>query len=310
MTLLNVDAAIPSQTWAVVRLLAYLGKSIALDEARALVSPPSLRSEDTSTRPPFDCALSSLQVLGLVQVDADQQELSLAGPTKTLASSDDLETYTRILRHAVLKADHNSNLGADNDAAGPRDLTRALAWFLMHDPMEQPIDSVAAEKLLDYKDSRDRKVLRPEVLPIFANPTRWLRFGYWAPALGLAAAPLFRAEGRGPLVPDCTLAVKQTVLELWQPAQRINAVEALQVLREQLPVLPGGAHSLAVGIPSPGESVAGAALSFALLRGHDEKWLHLEHDDDARKILLLHDPERPASPRPVSDITILEPTDG
>lgn len=310
MTLLNVDAAIPSQTWAVVRLLAYLGKSIALDEARALVSPPSLRSEDTSTKPPFDCAISSLQVLGLVHVDDDRQELSLAGPAKALARSDDLDAYTRILRHAVLEADYNKELGANNDAAGPRDLTRALAWFLMHDPMEQPIDSVAAEKLLDYKDSKDRKVLRPEVLPIFANPTRWLRFGYWAPTLGLAAAPLFRGEGRGPLVPDCTLAVKQTVLQLWQPAQRINAVEALQVLREHLPVLPGGAHSLAVGIPSPGESVAGAALSFALLRGHDEKWLHLEHDDDARKILLLHDPERPASPRPVSDITILEPTDG
>lgn len=310
MTLLNVDAAIPAQTWAVVRLLAYLGKSIALDEARALISPPSLRSEDTSTKPPFDCAISSLQVLGLVHVDDDRQELSLAGPAKALASSDDLETYILILRRAVLEADYNKELGANNDTAGPRDLTRALAWFLMHDPMEQPIDSVDAEKLLDYKDSKDRKVLRPEVLPIFANPTRWLRFGYWAPTIGLAAAPLFRAEGRGPLVPDCTLAVKQTVLQLWQPAQRINAVEALQVLREHLPVLPGGAHSLALGIPSPGESVAGAALSFALLRGHDEKWLQLEHDDDARKILLLHDPERPASPRPVSDITILEPTDG
>ncbi|WP_406349542.1 protein DpdG [Streptomyces sp. NBC_01597] len=310
MTLLNVDAAIPSQTWALVRLLSYLGKSIALDEARALVSPPSLRSEDTSTKPPFDCALSSLQVLGLVQVDSDQQELSLAGPTKTLASSDDLETYTRILRHAVLKADYNKELGADNDATGPRDLTRALAWFLVHDPMEKPIDWVAAQQLLDEKDGKDRRLLKADVLPLFANDTRWPRFGYWATALGLAAAPVIRTEGRGPLVPDCTLAVKQTVLELWQPAQRVNAVEALQVLREHLPVLPGGAHSLAVGIPSPGDSVAGTALSFALLRGHDEKWLRLEHDDDARKILLLHDPERPASPRPVSDITILEPTDG
>ncbi|MGW2326483.1 protein DpdG [Streptomyces sp. NPDC001700] len=310
MTLLNVDAAIPSQTWALVRLLTYWGKSIAVEEARALLSPPSLRTEDTSTRPPFECAVASLQALELAQVDAGQQELSLTGPARDLASSDDLETYTRILRRAVLKAGYNTDLGADNDAAGPKDLTRALAWFLMHDPMERPIDWVAAQQLLDQEDGKDRKLLKEEVLPLFANDTRWPRFGYWATALGLAAAPVFRTDGRGPLVPDCTRALRQSVLELWQPDQRVNAVEALQMLREHLPVLPGGAHSLAVGIPSPGDSVAGTALSFALLRGHDEKWLRLDHNDDARKILLLHDPERPGSPRPISDITILEPIDG
>ncbi|MEU1477355.1 protein DpdG [Streptomyces sp. NPDC005760] len=310
MTLLNVDAAIPSQTWALVRLLTYLGKSISLEDARALLSPPPLRAEETTTRPPFDCAVSSLLTLGLVQVDDERKELSLAGRATTLTSSDDVETYTALLRHAVLEADRNSELGADNDAAGPRDLTRALAWFLVHDPMERPVDWVAAQRLLDEKDGKDRGLLRPEVLPLFANATRWTRFNYWAPALGLAAAPLFRTEGSGPLVPDCTVAVKQTVAELWQEEQRINAVEALQVLREHLPVLPGGAHSLALGIPSPGENVAGAALSFALLRGHEEKWLRLEHDDDARHILHMYDPDRPASPRTISDITILEATNG
>lgn len=310
MTLLNVDAAIPSQTWAVVRLLTYMGKSIPLDEARALLSPPPLRDKETTTKPPFDCAISSLQMLGLVQLDDDRQELSLAGRATTLSSSDDLDTYTAILRHAVLEADRNSNLGANNDAAGPRDLTRGLAWFLTHDPMKRPVDVVAAELLLDENDGKDRSLLRAEVLPLFANPTRWLRFNYWAPALGLAAAPLFRAEGRGPLVPDCTLAVKQTVSEVWKAGQRINAVEALQVFREHLPVLPGGSHSLAIGIPSPGENVAGPALSFALLRGHEEKWLRLEHDDDARHILHVHDPDRPASPRTISDITILEAVHG
>ncbi|MFF3401289.1 protein DpdG [Streptomyces sp. NPDC002659] len=310
MTLLNVDAAIPSQTWALVRLLAYLGKSIALDEARALVSPPSLRSEETSTKPPFDCAISSLQTLKLVHIDDDRQELSLAARAKSLTNSDDLDTYTRVLRRAVLAADYNTELGESNDATGPRDLTRALAWFLVHDPMEQPIHWVTAQQLLDERDGKDRKLLRAEVHPLFANDTRWTRFGYWATTLGLAAAPVLRTDGRTPLVADCTLAVKQTMADLWHAGQRINAVEALQVLRENLPVLPGGAHSLAVGIPSSGDNVAGPALSFALLRGHDEKWIRLEHDDDARQILLLHDPERPASPLPVSDIVILEPTHG
>ncbi|MCQ8774869.1 protein DpdG [Streptomyces telluris] len=305
MTLLNVDAALPSQTWAVVRLLAYLGKSIAVNEARALVSPPSLQPEDSKSRPPFENAISSLSDLGLVHIDGESQELSLAGPARELTSSSDLDAYTSILRRAVLDADRNINLGADNDLSGPRDLTRALAWLLSLDPMDQPVDWVTAQKLLDKDIEKDR-VLRPEVHPIFANETRWLRLGHWAPALGLAAAPLIRSEGRSPLVSDCTAAIKQTVNELWQITQRVNAVEALRTLRESLPVLPGGAHSLAIGVTDPGENVAGPALSFALLRGHDEKWIRLEHDDDARKILLVHDPERPASPRPVSDITILE----
>ncbi|WP_330340132.1 protein DpdG [Streptomyces sp. NBC_00557] len=308
MTLLNVDAALPSQTWALVRLLVYLGKSIALDEARALVSPPALRSDDIKSRAPFDSAVSSLVDLGLVHVDEEHQELSLAGQATALTNCDDLDTYTCILRRAILAADRNRGLGDDNDPAGPRDLTRALAWFLMHDPMEPPVDWIAAQRL--EQDGKDHRLLKPEVQPIFVNATRWTRFGYWAPALGLAAAPLIRAEGSGPLVPDCTTAVKQTATGLWQAGQRMNAVEVLQVLREHLPVLPGGAHSLALGIPSPGENAAGAALSFALLRGHDEKWLRLEHDDDARHILLVHDPDRPASPRPVSDITILEATRG
>lgn len=310
MTLLNVDAAIPSQTWALVRLLAYLGKSVPLDEARALASPPSLRSEETSTKSPFDCAISSLQTLELVHVDDDRQELSLVRHARLLTDSDDLETYTDILRRAVLEAGFNTGLGESNDGTGPRDLTRALAWLLAHDPMEQPIHWVTAQQLLDERDGKDHKLLKAEVHPLFANDIRWSRFGYWATALGLAAAPVLRTDGRTPLVADCTPAVKQTVAELWPAEQRVNAVEALQALRESLPVLPGGAHSLAVGIPSPGDNVAGPALSFALLRGHDEKWIRLEHDDDARQILLLHDPERPASPRPVSDIMILESTHG
>ncbi|MFG2683735.1 protein DpdG [Streptomyces sp. NPDC048392] len=310
MTLLNVEAAIPSQTWAVVRLLTYFGKSIALDDARALLSPPPLRADEAKPRPPFDSALSSLQDLGLVHVDKESKELSLAGKARDLAGNDDLVAYTCILRRAVLDAEYNRELGADNERTGPRDLTRALAWFLMHDPMEPAVDWLTAQDLVDKPDGKDRKFLRPEVLPLFANGTRWTRFGYWAPALGLAAAPLFRTDGGSPLVPDCTVAVKQTVNGLWQPGQRINAVEALQVLRENLPVLPGGVHSLAVGIPTPGENVAGTALSFALLRGDDEKWIRLDHDDDARQILHVHDPDRPASPRPVSDITILEADHG
>ena len=309
MTLLNVDAAVPSQTWALVRLLLSLKKNVPLDDAEAFLCPPSLVPANKSSSA-FRSALSTLRNLGLVHVDQARNQLSLAGRATSLDSCDDLAAYTTVLRHAVFDADLNTDLGVDDSFVGPRDLTRALAWFLMHDPAEPAIDGAEAVRLIDAEDGKDRSSLKPEVLPLFPNSTRWNRLNHWAPFLGLATPSVIRRDGSGSMVPDCTTAVRQTVFELWHVGHRVNAVEALRALRSALPVLPGGAHSLAIGIASPGEDVAGPALSFALLRGDDEGWLRLEHDDDAPRPLLIDDADRPASRRTVSNITILEAAHG
>lgn len=302
MTLLNVGAALPSQAWAVVRLLACLEKAPPLEEARALLSPPSIRGEKTQDKPPFDKALSTLEELGLIRIEGEEQHLSLAGLAVTL-DGQDVSAFGSVLRRAILDPAKNTSLGDSPDQTGPRDLTRALAWLLTFDPTD-PMDWFRAQ-------NEQREALRPEAGPVFSNHTRWLRFNYWAPSLGLAGAPLFQIEegNANRLVPDCAVAVRQTLAELQQTDVRINAVELLRTLREQLPVLPGGAHSRAVGLRSPGDTAAGAALSFALLRGEDEKWLRLEHDDDAQHVLQVHDPDR-SSARPVSAITILEAVNG
>lgn len=302
MTLLNVGAALPSQTWAVVRLLAYLEKAVTLEEARALLSPPSIRGEKTQDKPPFDKAVSTLEELDLLRIEGEDQQLSLSGPAAALDGQDG-STFGSVLRRAILDPAKNTSLGDSPDQTGPRDLTRALAWLLTFDPTD-PMDWPRAQ-------NEQRDALRPEAGAVFSNHTRWLRFNYWAPSLGLAAAPLFQIEegNANRLVPDCTVAVRQTLAELQKTDVRTNAVEVLRTLREQIPVLPGGAHSRAVGLRSPGDTTAGAALSFALLRGEDEKWLRMEHDDDAQHVLQVHDPDR-SSARPVSAITILEAVHG
>ncbi|MFH9662317.1 protein DpdG [Streptomyces sp. NPDC017248] len=302
MTLLNVSAALPSQAWAVVRLLAYLEEAVPLEEARSLLSPPSIRGEKTQDKPPFDKAISTLEELGLIRAEGGDQQLSLAGPATSL-DGQDVSAFAGVLRHAALDPARNTSLGDSPDQTGPRDLTRALAWLLTFDPTV-PMDWRRVQ-------NEQRDALRPEAGPVFSNPTRWLRFNYWAPTLGLAAAPLFQIEdgNANRLVPDCTIAVRQTLAELQQIDVRMNAVEVLRILRERIPVLPGGAHSRAVGLRSPGDTEAGAALSFALLRGEDEKWLRLEHEDDAQHVLQVHDPDR-SSARPVSAITILEAVNG
>jgi hypothetical protein len=91
---------------------------------------------------------------------------------------------------------------------------------------------------------------------------------------------------------------------MWKVGDNINAVDLVRAIRAELPVLPGGSYSEGLGIRGPGETSVDAALSFALLRGHDEGWLRLERDADARRFVSVIDPEQPS--RRVSDVAIME----
>lgn len=299
MALINVDASRPDPMWAVVRLLAHSKKPVSLNSARALLSPPTLASpEKDDASEMFNKAIKTLRELGLLHVHDSTSELKLVGPA-ALLDGRDWAAFSAALRTAVLAPDRNSGLGDNEEQKESRDLTRALAWFLTLDPMEAPVAWEQAQKLR-------QNALKPEAGPAIVNAERWRPFGDWAPALGLAARPLLSGEGSSPLTPDCTAAVRYVVQSLWKPGQQINAVAAVRSIREHLPVLPGGEYSRTLQLDNPGDRVAGAALSFALLRGSDEKWLRLELDSDAPLVLQVADPEQPSSPRYVSDITMQE----
>lgn len=296
MALLNVEASIPPFMWAVVRLLAAEGKPLPADRARALLAPPSLTEGKENKA--FDQALRSLRELRLIA--EENSRLSLTGHALEVDGTD-FGTFSTALRQAVLSSDLNAGLAEDTRQTGPRDLTRTLVWFLSRDPLGEP----ATWDIAQLEQSID---LNPEAGTASKNDTRWNRFVHWAPALGLGAAPLLPSSGKGPLSPDCTAAVKQTVQTLWAVGDRVNAVDAARALRTALPVLPGGEYANALGIPDPGAQSAGLALSFALLRGEDEGWLIMQQDADAQRILTVHDPDRPS--HYVSDIVISEDQHG
>ena len=99
------------------------------------------------------------------------------------------------------------------------------------------------------------------------NDFRWNRFVYWAPALGFASRALLENERSGQrLVPDCTVAVRRTVLAAWQKGQRIDAADAVDHIIEELPVLPGGRYPGRLACLRSPTNVA-SSLSFALLCG-------------------------------------------
>ncbi|MET9218650.1 protein DpdG [Streptomyces sp. NPDC003300] len=282
--------------WAVVRLLAAERKPLSADRARAFLAPPSLTEGKENKI--FDQALRSLRELQLITDNEDR--LSLAGHAEDLDGAD-FTSFSSALRQAVLARELNVGLAADAGQTGSRDLTRILVWFLSRDPLDEP----ATWEIVQREQSID---LNPDAGTASRNDTRWNRFVHWAPALGLAAAPLLSSSGKGPLLPDCTEAVKQTVQRLWPVGEQANAVDVVRAMRTALPVLPGGDYANAMGIPDPGTQSAGPTLSYALLRGEDEGWLILQQGADARRVLTLHDPDRPS--HYVSDIVISEDQHG
>lgn len=293
MALLNVDDAIPPQLWAVVRLLTSTRRPLTAESARALLRPPTLLSDGKQDKV-FEGALATLRQLGLLTV-SDAGILMLTEPLQGI-EVDDLGRFRRALREAVLESGRNAEL-AEQPTAGPKDLTSVLAAFLTRDPLEPAVT------WQDIK-SISIAVFDADATDPTPNDTRWNRFGHWAPALGLAAPPLLPTKGKNPLVPDCALAVRQVVASLWKKGDTVGAVEFIQALRTEIPVLPGGAYSKALRLPDPGATSADPALSFALLRCEHDGLLRLQRNADARSAITVADRDQPN--RRVTDVVILE----
>ncbi|MFI9811656.1 protein DpdG [Saccharothrix variisporea] len=286
---MNVDDPLPQYLIVVLRLLAHVGKPVDVERARALLCPPSING-----RKVFDRSVSSLAELGVINRDNDV--LSPTGPLEV-----DHDSIVDVLRQAILATENNTRVGEDPSQSGPRDLVRALCWFLTIDPTSAPLGWAEVQTLQPH-------AIKDELGAPIVNDTRWNPFCSWSSALGFCTPALTGDGGsqRARLTPDCTAAVRRTVLSRWEPGQSLGPSTVLGELRGALPVLPGGSFSTAVGIEPPDTNHAGPSLSFALLRLHDERWIRLEQDDDARSLLYLHDPDQPGFPRTFSSITVLE----
>jgi hypothetical protein len=276
MTLINVDASVPSFMWAVVRLLLTLDGRSDMETAKRLLTPSSLPVKEEAND--FKQAVKSLSDLGIVSADDTTVELS---PEAKALSPADVTGFYGILRRSALDPTRNEGLTKRDDHSGPKDLTRALAWFLTQDPAVP----MAWEAVAQVQKGGLAEHLKPPV----TNDTRWGRFAYWAPTLGFAASPLIPMEGRSPLVPDCTIAVRETVLGSWEEGQSVNAAELVHRLIEELPVLPGGTYSRLLGLDAP-EGKVSSSLSNALLSGEEDGWIKLSRPSDADNIFLTDGP--------------------
>lgn len=271
MALLNTPIPYPGEIWAVARFLASQSGPVAYDTLRTFLEPHNRESKKPTT---VHYALAALRSLGLAEESGDGQGWVLAGDLAVL-SWDDYATFQRALRSAVL------GLRGHRPAETADDLRRALVWSLTRDPFSESFN-------WSVVDSRHQKDA-PDGELVFVNDTRWPPFMAWATSLGLGAPAPHIAQR---YIPDCTGAVQQVLEEHLSPGVPSDALDVLRLLREHLPVLPGGAISNNLGYGLADERTAGAALSFALMRGKYEKWLVLSSDSDAQQPIRVQDPEQ------------------
>ncbi|MES9536864.1 protein DpdG [Actinomadura sp. NPDC000600] len=271
MALLNTPVPYPGEIWAVVRFLASQSGSVDFDTLRTFLKPHNRESKKPTT---VHYALAALRSLGLAEESGDGQGWVLAGDLAAL-SWDDYAAFQRALRSAVL------GLRGHVPAETADDLRRALVWSLTRDPFSESFNWA----VVDSRHQRDA----PDGELVFVNDTRWPPFMAWATSLGLGAPAPHIAQR---YIPDCTRAVQQVLEEHLPPGVPADALGVLRLLREHLPVLPGGGISNNLGYGLADERTAGAAVSFALMRGKYEKWLVLSSDSDAQQPIRVQDPEQ------------------
>jgi hypothetical protein len=290
MAILNVDRALPPQLWALVRLLS-ARQPLTDSQVEAFMSPDSLSVGKNN--PPFQLAVRTSLELDLVMKD-ESGNLSLRYPMPSLAD------FQHRLREALFSPARNTALESD-PITGNRDMTIVLSYFLSFDPLDSPVTRAQV-------DEKGMKTFSVEGKNPTPSNVRWPRFVHWAPMLGLGAAPLMPTSDSGVLTPDCTKAVRQVLASFEVAGKTLPAVDLVRRIREALPVLPGGAYSIRLGIPAPGEQIVDPALSFAFLRGDYEGWLRLERFADSASSVTIADRDRPN--RRVSDIVVSEGING
>jgi hypothetical protein len=185
MALINVEASLPTPMWALTRFLLTNSGSAPRAMAESTVAPNGLQGAgqpNEQTDRTFGSAVSTLRELKLITDDDDC--LKVTDMLREVAP-DDFDAFTDMLRQRVLYSESNVGLATGTEQTGPKDLVRALTWFLTLDPLVG-YEWSAVEQL-------QVNAFPAEVGPAFVNAVRWNLFVYWEVAPG---APMPRMQKR------------------------------------------------------------------------------------------------------------------
>lgn len=222
--------------------------------------------------------MTACVTIGLFERDSDMIRLHPELPSYTRDRRQRDHNFRPLVGDLILR--DALNYGLWDSTEGARDLTRALAWYLVQDPLRPPASwnepggvDVAQERQFPSGEQR-----------IFSNDTRWGAFGRWATFLGFGHS-LPRA-GKTVLVPDPTEVIRHAVPSVLT-TERLEIGVVIEELGHRIPVLDGGRYRRDVearmkpGAVLGGDDLLSPTLAHALLRLREERIIVLEDLPDA-----------------------------
>jgi hypothetical protein len=270
MALLNPPQILPNVLRVLVRTLQGAdGFTMSVDDLAHLAAPAALASNadagDGSKG--FGDTLTACAAMGITSRGGGTVALSeeLSWLRDRQLSDEHLRMH---LADRIFDASLNEGLWTSSE--GARDLTRALSWHLLQDPLRPPRgwsdgpDGVDAVELRQFS-TEDR---------VFSNDTRWGAFQRWSKFLGFGRdLPHMLSDGRTlktVLVPDPTDAFRRVLTDVidTQPQEIFVLIDRL---RRRLPVLDGGTYCQQVSErmrqnSEPKSEVIAPAVAHALRR--------------------------------------------
>lgn len=281
MALLNPPALRPS---GVVTILRYLAAQRAqqdvVERLLATVAPQSLKGD---ARSDVTQNLRAAIELGLVLAEGERVTLA---HNAIAAVEGGQRAVVNLLRQRVF--DDSLNTAPWRSQVGARDLTNALSWYLTLAPSDAPIQmergprSAEDLQLKDFGPRQDGDGGQSSNWPI-NNGTRWGAFRRWACSLGFAWA-----NPNGHLVPDPTVAIRDSLPEVFTGERELTARDFVKRLGEAVPVLDGGRYREFVTTnwerPSAEERGLTVPLSEALERLAGERAISVYDRADAPRV--------------------------
>jgi len=208
--------------------------------------------------------------------------------------------FRRTLRCLILSERLNENLFGSGE--GPRDLVRALAWYLSQDLYSVPSrwESTSSPHIAKSIQQLQTSQIGGKEKWIISNDTRWQSFMRWATYLGFA---WHHTIGSGEaVVPDPTIAVADVLAQLQQPKSvRWTLPDLMRRLSTELPVLDGGlfrreveGHCKSVVPHDETSPICSWTMSHTLYSLEESGAIKMESLHDAAKIGLRNEEDKVA----------------